>query len=75
MASYDDTYAIENDSHARLRVRNRAEIICKENTEPTEPEKPEKPEAKPNPGVIVIPGSGQTVLQPVCRCDKGHLVL
>ena len=28
LASYDDTYAIENDSYARLRVRDRAEILC-----------------------------------------------
>ena len=71
LASYDDTYAIENDSHARLRVRNRAEIICKENTEPTEPEKPEKPEAKPNPGVIVIPGSGRPSSNPFADVTKG----
>lgn len=28
LASYDDTYAIENNSYARLRVRDRAEILC-----------------------------------------------
>lgn len=68
LASYDDTYAIENDSHARLRVRNRAEIICKESTNPTEPE---KPEVKPNPGVIVIPGSGRPSSNPFADVAKG----
>ena len=67
LASYDDTYAIENDSHARLRVRNRAEIICKESTNPTEPE---KPEVKPNPGVIVIPGSGRPSSNPFADVAK-----
>lgn len=28
LASYDDTYAIEHDSYSRIRVRNRAEILC-----------------------------------------------
>ncbi len=30
LASYDNTYAIENDSYARLRIRNRADIVCTE---------------------------------------------
>ncbi len=32
LASYDNTYAIENDSYARLRIRNRADIVCTEGT-------------------------------------------
>ncbi len=28
LASYDNTYAIENESYARLRIRDRADIVC-----------------------------------------------
>ena len=71
LASYDDTYAIENDSHARLRVRNRAEIICTESAKPIVPVNPGKPEVKPNPGVIVTPGSDKPFSNPFADVANG----
>ena len=52
LASYDNTFVLEDGTpvYQRIRIRNRADIVCTENTTPVTPDKPYYPTQPTQPG-------------------------
>ncbi len=58
LASYDDTYAIAYDSYARIRVRDRADILCTASEEP-DPVPPQTDDDDDVGSTVTRPGQSQ----------------
>ena len=52
LASYDNTFVLEDGTpvYQRIRIRNRADVVCTENTTPVTPDKPYYPTQPTQPG-------------------------
>ena len=52
LASYDNTFVLEDGTpvYQRIRIRNRADVVCTENTTPVTPDKPYYPSQPTQPG-------------------------
>ncbi|MDY5943439.1 MAG: S-layer homology domain-containing protein [Oscillospiraceae bacterium] len=52
LASYDNTFVLEDRTpvYQRIRIRNRADVVCTENTTPVTPDKPYYPTQPTQPG-------------------------